>query len=86
MHGWPSTEKDCAELVRPYYTFKEEISFIDGMLFKGQRLIVPIALRYKTLQVLHRSHMGVTKTLSRARTAFLLARSFSCNQRHMPQM
>ena len=70
MHGWPSTEKDCAELVRPYYTFKEEISFIDGMLFKGQCLIVPIALRYKTLQVLHRSHRGVTKTLSRARTAF----------------
>ena len=70
MHGWPSTDKDCAELVWPYYTFKEEISFIDGMLFKGQCLIVPNALRYKTLQVLHRSHMGVTKTLSRARTAF----------------
>ena len=25
MHFWPSTEKDCAELVWPYYTFKEEI-------------------------------------------------------------
>ena len=49
MHGWPSTEKDCTELVWPYYTFKEEISFIDGMLFKGQRLIFPNALRYKTL-------------------------------------
>ena len=70
MHGWPSTERDCAEMVQPYFTFKEEISFIDGMLFKGQRLIVPNALRYKTLQVLHRPHMGVTKTLARARTAF----------------
>ena len=36
IHGWPSTEKDCAELVWPYYTFKEEISFIDGLLFNGQ--------------------------------------------------
>ena len=36
MHGWPGTEKDCAELVWPYYTFKEEKSFIDGLLFKGQ--------------------------------------------------
>ena len=35
MHGWSSAEKDCAELVQPYYTFKE-ISFIDGLLFKGQ--------------------------------------------------
>ena len=32
MYGWPSTEKDCAELVRPYYSWKEEISFIDGFI------------------------------------------------------
>ena len=70
MHGWPSNENDCAELVRPYFTFKEEISSVDGLFFKGQRLIVPQSLRYKTLQVLHRSHMGVSKTLARARSAF----------------
>ena len=28
MHGWPSQENDCAELVRPYFTFKEEISSV----------------------------------------------------------
>ena len=39
------------------------------MIFKGQQLIVSNALRYKTLQVLHQSHIGATKTLSRARTA-----------------
>ena len=27
MHGWPHTEKDCAELVWPYYTFKVEIIY-----------------------------------------------------------
>ena len=59
-----------AELVRPYFTFKEEISSVDGIIFKGQRLIVPQSLRYKTLQVLHRSHMGVSKTLARATSAF----------------
>ena len=36
MHGWPSSEKDCTELVQPYYTFKEVVSFIDGVLCKGQ--------------------------------------------------
>ena len=49
------------EQLRSYFTFKEEISFIDGLLFKGNRLIVPKALRNKTLQVLHRSHMGINK-------------------------
>ena len=70
MHGWPSNENDCTELVRPYFTFKEEISSVDSLIFKGQRLIVPQSLRYKTLQVLHRLHMGVSKTLARARSAF----------------
>ena len=40
------------------------------ILFKGQRLIVPTKLRHRTLQVLHRSHMGITKTQERARTTF----------------
>ena len=64
MHGWPSAKQDCVEQLRSYFTFKEEISFIDGLLFKGNRL------RNKTLQVLHRSHMGITKTQERARTSF----------------
>ena len=70
MKGWPKMQKDCIEQLRPYHTFKEEISTIDGLLFKGQRLIVPSALRSKVLQVLHRSHMDITKTLDRARSTF----------------
>ena len=70
MHGWPSAQQDCVEQLRSYFTFKEEISFIDGLLFKGNRLIVPKALRNKTLQVLHRSHMGIIKTQERATTSF----------------
>ena len=70
MHGWPSAQQDCVEQLRSYFTFKEEISFTDGLLFKGNRLIVPKALKNKTLEVLHRSHMGITKTQERARTSF----------------
>ena len=39
MHGWPSAQQDCVEQLRSYFTFKEEISFIGGLLFKGNRLI-----------------------------------------------
>ena len=70
MKGWPRMQKDCIEQLRAYHTFKEEISTIDGLLFKGQRLIVPSVLRSKVLHVLHRSHMGVTKTQDRARSTF----------------
>ena len=36
MHGWPSMKQDCAELAQPNFTFREVISFIDGLLFKGR--------------------------------------------------
>ena len=54
MKEWPRMQKDCIEQLRAYHTFKEEISTIDGLLFKGRRLIVPSALRSKVLQVLLR--------------------------------
>ena len=62
MHGWPSTQQDCVEQLRSYFTFKEEISYMDGLLFKGNRLIMPRSFRNKTLEVRHGSHMGITKT------------------------
>ena len=31
MQGWPKHQKDCLEQLRPFDTFKEEISTIDGL-------------------------------------------------------
>ena len=36
---------------------------------KGQCVIIPAYLRNKTLETLHSSHMGVTKTIECARTS-----------------
>ena len=61
-------QKDCIEQLRPFHAFKEEVSTIDGLLFKGQRIIGPAVFKSKVLQILHRSHIGVTKTMDRARS------------------
>ena len=36
---------------------------------KGKCVIIPASLRCKTLETLHSSHMGITKTIELARTA-----------------
>ena len=36
---------------------------------KGKHVIIPASLRCKTLETLHSSHMGITKTVEHARTA-----------------
>ena len=70
IQGWPTKQQDYMAQLKGYHTFKEEMSVIDGLIFKGERLVMPRSLRSKALDVIHRSHMGISKTLDRAKGCF----------------
>ena len=70
IEGWPTRQQDVIQQLQSYHTFKEEMSVIDGLVFKGERIIIPIALQDKALQAIHRSHMGIQKTLDRSKGCF----------------
>ena len=40
QHGWPQTTTELPPELRPYWTFREEISIADGILLKGERIII----------------------------------------------
>lgn len=67
--GWPKNISQVDEKIKPYWNFRDQISEIDGVLFNGQKLIVPSANRNKILSDLHLGHHGIEKTIKRARTA-----------------
>ena len=64
--GWPKEQKDCPEILHPYWTFRECISLENGLLFKDDRLIIPEAERDQILE-LHYGHYGITRTQDRAK-------------------
>lgn len=68
--GWPKSIKNCPENIKFYYKFKEEISCIDQLIFKGQKLIVPQAMRKEILRKLHYSHLGYKKCINMANLSF----------------
>ena len=70
IEGWPTRQQDVIQQLQSYHTFKEEMSVIDGLVFKGERIIIPIALQDKALKAIHRSHMGIQKTLDRSKGCF----------------
>ena len=39
--GWPQSRKDCPEQLLDFWSFRQEISEEDGLLYKNQRLIMP---------------------------------------------
>ena len=67
MNGWPASRKDCHPLLLEYWTYREEISAENGLLFKGHRLIVPESMRNRALQTIHAGHFGQEKMQLRAR-------------------
>ena len=46
-----------------YWSFKEELSVEDGLLFKSDGIIVPRSLRAEVLDEIHGAHMGESKSL-----------------------
>ena len=67
LKGWPQRKDQVPPIIRPYWNFRDEITFVEEMLFKGQKLIVPKSLRKEMLAIIHESHLGINKCKSRAR-------------------
>ncbi|XP_046549031.1 uncharacterized protein LOC124259009 [Haliotis rubra] len=43
--GWPDDRQDVPVLVRDFWNIRDEIKTVDGLLFKGVKLIVPSQLQ-----------------------------------------
>ena len=60
--GWPTSIKQVSETLKPYWTYREEITVEDGIAIKGQRIIIPQQLQKVILTKLHSGHQGSEKT------------------------
>ena len=65
--GWPEAKTEIPITMRAYWPYRDEISCVDGLMFKGHKIIVPHSLRAEMLDRIHSSHLGIVKCKSRAR-------------------
>ena len=70
--GWPEQKQNIQSSLLPYWAFRDEISHVDGLLFKGSKLIIPKSMQQKMLDIVHESHLGMVKCKSRARECMYL--------------
>ncbi|XP_062618583.1 uncharacterized protein K02A2.6-like [Saccostrea cucullata] len=68
LQGWPTNRKDLDSELSPYWNFRDEISIVDSLLLKGDRIITPEQLRPQMLKILHSSHLGQEKCIQRAKS------------------
>ena len=69
MHGWPQIKDKTPAETRPYWNYRDEISCYEGMMFKGDRIIVPYSLRPEISHHIRKGHFGIDKCRARARGA-----------------
>ena len=65
--GWPETRSACEQSVLEYWNQRDELSIEEGLIFRGQKIVIPKSLRAEMLKQVHTGHLGVTKTLERAK-------------------
>lgn len=67
QNGWPDEKRKCPPSIQEYWNHRDEIYEMEGILFKGEKIIVPQSLRGGMIHHTHAGHMGVEKSKHRAR-------------------
>ncbi|XP_055856265.1 uncharacterized protein K02A2.6-like [Episyrphus balteatus] len=61
LAGWPNNKSKINELLMPYYNIRNEFEVIDSLLYKANRLVIPLKMRHNILMLLHEGHMGIER-------------------------
>ena len=67
--GWPETRSEAPSPSRPYWNYPDELSIEDGLIVKGERIVIPASMTKEVLEKLHAAHQGAEKMKLRARSA-----------------
>ena len=67
LDGWPETRKMCLPSILEYWNHRDELSIADNIIIRGQKIVIPTSLRLDMTQAVHESHIGVEKSLQRAK-------------------
>ena len=59
--GWPNNIKEIPQALHPYWTFCKELTIEDGLILKGNWIVIPNKKCETILKQIHYSHLGLTK-------------------------
>ena len=60
--GWLDSRDELHVDLQPYWSYRDELAVIDGLILKGKHIIIRNGLKEQVLNQLHTNHMGIEKT------------------------
>ena len=67
--GWPETKRQIPHSIREYWESRDELAVLDGVIYRGMKIVVPPSMRPAMLALIHGTHLGIVKCKQRAREA-----------------
>lgn len=65
--AWPNERKRCPTAILDYWNHRDELSEMDGTVFKGEKIVILTLLREEMIKRIHSGHMGIEKSKQRVR-------------------
>ena len=65
----PETKQQVPHSIRQYWDTRDELAVLDGVVYRGMRIIVPPSMRPAMLEKIHRTYLGFVKCKQKAREA-----------------
>ena len=67
LSGWPEKRSQVSANLQEFWNYRDELTVGHGLVLKGQKIFLPKRLRADMLERLHEGHLGINKTLIKAR-------------------
>jgi hypothetical protein len=65
--GWPDSKAELPPNVAVYFSYRDELSLQDGIILRGERVVIPLSMRADMKRRIHLGHLGINSCLRRAR-------------------
>ena len=65
--GWPKKRRSLTPNLQPYWNYRDELTIEDGILMKGQKIIIPTSLKQQYIDKIHAGHTGIGSCLKKGR-------------------
>ena len=59
--GWPDAREQLHQDIKLYWSIKNDMMVMCGVIMKGRCIIIPKVLQQQALDQLHANHMGIEK-------------------------
>ena len=67
VNGWPRDRASIPEYLRPYWTYRDELSVKNDIIYKGAQVMVPHSMQKDMLRKIHANNFGGESNIRIAR-------------------